>query len=92
MESLSRLIVACCDLLEAEARLLRQRGIEAVQAVVALLLALFCVALGLALLGRGVYLLLSQLWGPLVASALLGSLFLALGGGLWWTARRKARS
>ena len=92
MAALSRFLLALCDLVEAEGRLLRQRGVEAAQAVATLALAFFCLALGLVLLGRGLYLLLARLWGPPTASALMGSLFLALGGGLWWTAGRKARS
>lgn len=92
MEALAHLVLTLCDLVEAEGRLLRQRSVETARSVAALLLASFCVALGLALLGRGLYLLLSRVWGPPAASAFLGSLFLSLGGGLWWITGRRARS
>ena len=92
MEALARLVVSFCDLLEAEARLLRQRAVEAASGAVLVLLAGFCAALGLALLGRWLYVALEKVWGAVGASGVLGAGFLALGGGLWWIAGRRARS
>ncbi len=92
MESLARLVVTFCDLLEAEARLLRRRAVEAAGGVALVLLALFCAALGVAFMGKGLYLLLSRHWGPLAASGASGAVFLLSGGVLWWIARRDARS
>ena len=71
---------------------LRQRAVEAASGAVLVLLAGFCAALGLALLGRGLYVALEKVWGAVGASGALGAGFLALGGGLWWIAGRRARS
>ena len=92
MEALSRLVVAFCDLVEAEAKLLRRRAVEAATGATLVLVAGFCVALGLALLGRGGYLVLARLWGPVAASGIPGGLFVALGGWLGWTVHNRIRS
>ena len=92
MEALSRLVVAFCDLVEAEAKLLRRRAVEAATGATLVLVAGFCVALGLARLGRGGYLVLARLWGPVAASGITGGRFVALGGWLGWPVHNRIRS
>jgi hypothetical protein len=87
---LSKFVVACSDLLEAEGRTLRRESVRVGLLLVFAFVAGITALAGVMLLMFGLFLALSGPMGEAGAAIVLGLLIIALSGGTAWFIHRQA--
>jgi hypothetical protein len=91
LKALAELLIACLELLEAEARALRSGAFRLGLCLVLLGIGGILMASGVGLILRACYLYLAMVLGQATATLIIGLVALPIAGGLLWSARRLSR-